>query len=1193
MEPAKSQHIDEVFKLIKAFGKNTLGLELKLDGTEDDLEKIANELNILDKNISITRLDRDKHEDNNNFENDFVFKLLDAAPDGIVAINETGSIVLFNKQAEILFGYKRDEIIGEGLEILIPKQFRQPHKEHVAGYFKNPASRSMGGTNRELFGKRKNGEEFFVDISLSFLQTETGSIAICTIKDITEKNRLINEIARSEAKLKEITTAIPGIVYQYKYSSDGKMEFSFISEGSQSIWGMDIEDAYRDGSLPFNRIHPDDLPKTMAVIAESNVKGTDFIHSFRIVMDDGSIKWMQASGCPKKMEDGSILRSGCILDITQSKNAEKLLEDSEAFNLSLLASLTSEIAVIDDKGTVIATNKAWDDFSINNKGITLPLAKKGTNFFDLCKNASLNGDAIAGEALQSMQAVLNKEKQLIEFQYTCIENGTKKWFLLRIMTFRGNVTKIVLAHSNITEIKLAEQQVKESNDKYKTILETTDEMMNTVSSEGKIMWANNAWKKNLLYNDQDIIELRIIDVLSKETKERFEERFQLLKSGETLRNISSVMITKNGDLIEVIGTIVPLFQDNKFTGTQSFLRNVTEVYKERAERIKAETRLQRTLDNMVTGCMAIGFDWTYLYVNEAAAAHGLQTPGNILGKTMHEIYPGIENSEVFLKYKRCMEERIYLEFEEPFTFANGVTKWYDFQVEPIEEGIFVMSMDITQSKDAEENIRKNQDLLRESQRIAHLGSWELDLTNYALYWSDEVYRIFEIVPNLFGASYPAFLELVHPEDVDYVNKSYNDSVTNKTLYNIIHRIKFPDGRIKYLHEQAETFYDFAAIPIRTVGTVHDITQMKQAEILLQQNEHKFQQVVENISDGLMVRDVSGRIIFANKRFLELFGLEESDLSIINPGELIAPEHRSEMVDRHYRRFAGEDVPGFFEFLGLRKDGEKRWFETRLTKNTEDGEIVSVQSIVRDVTARKEAEQQLELQNIELKKINSELDRFVYSTSHDLRAPLMSMLGLIELCKDAADASELKQYFEMMENSISRIDETIKEIMDYSRNSRMELNIEQLDIKEIVNNQVKSIMHLSGARNIMFSMSFEEEIPFFSDKLRVTTIINNLVINAVKYQRNEEVQPFVRFSFKSTNEEGVITVEDNGEGISEDKQGKIFEMFYRNSEKSEGSGLGLYICNEIINKIGGIIKVKSEFGKGSTFTVHIPNRKPGN
>jgi PAS domain S-box-containing protein len=883
------------------------------------------------------------------------------------------------------------------------------------------------------------------------------------------------------------------------------------------------------------------------------------------------------------------VRTGFAMDVTASKATEEQLDESEAFNYSLLASITSQVAVADEKGVITSSNKSWDDFG---EEMTLPRIKKGSSIFVWCKKAAAKGDRTAVDALELMKSVLNGDRlKMAELPYSFVQDGLKSWYIFRVRKFQGARPKLLLSHHNITEVRKAELQAKESNVKYKTILETTDEMIFTVDPEGRIMWANSAWKKNLRYSDIELTDINIGILLSAESNAAFDRSQSTLAEGKTVLNISVTFKAKNGSFFEVVGALVPFITEGRYTGCQGFFRNVTEIKRERAERIKAETRLQRTLDNMLMGCVAIRFDWIYIYVNDAAASQLSATSSEMLHQKVQIIYAGVNGGSTLAKFEQAMAERTHLDFEELYLFPGGVARWFRFQIDPIEDGIFVMSMDITKTKEAEENNRKNQELLKESQRIAHLGSWDLDLKNNVLFWSEEVHRIFETDEQLFNASYEGFLALVHPEDRNFVDESFRDSVANRKQYDIVHRLLFSDGRIKYLHEQAEVFYDASGAAERAVGTVMDITRRKEAEILLLKNEHRYHQVVENISDGLIVRDLAGRIVFSNRQFLALLGIDEDDLYQMNFDDIVAPAYRNQLHEGFDALRTGGVAPDLYEVEGMRKDGTRRWFELRTTSVVENDKITGTQTIIRDITRKKRSDQKLEAQNKELKKINSELDRFVYSTSHDLRAPLLSLLGLIDLSKNAEDRDEVREYLEMMKYSIERLDGTIREILTISQNSRVKLNFEQIDVKTIVNNLIGSIVQVNPDLNIVFEVSCDEQVPFFSDKHRVTTIVQNLMVNAVKYRREEELHPYVKVTFVSDEQQGVLSIEDNGEGIAAHNQERVFEMFYRDSEKSVGSGLGLYICKEVILKMGGTIKVASEYGKGSIFTVHLPNCTP--
>jgi signal transduction histidine kinase len=244
------------------------------------------------------------------------------------------------------------------------------------------------------------------------------------------------------------------------------------------------------------------------------------------------------------------------------------------------------------------------------------------------------------------------------------------------------------------------------------------------------------------------------------------------------------------------------------------------------------------------------------------------------------------------------------------------------------------------------------------------------------------------------------------------------------------------------------------------------------------------------------------------------------------------------------------------------------------------------------TRRRQAEATLRRQNEELTKINKELDSFVYSVSHNLRAPLMSVLGLVQLAKMDDDNHQrlFHEYFNRIEHSIHKLDETLKEILDYSRNARSEVCIERVDMRGLIEETFDRMRYLSGSEGMEKEILVEEDVPLFSDAHRLIVIFNNLVSNAIKYRAVTKDRQFIRINVRVTRTDAFIVFEDNGIGISSDFLPKIFDMFFRATSKSEGAGLGLYIVKEAVDKLAGSIQVRSNFGDGTIFEIRLPNKQ---
>ncbi|MEK6782975.1 MAG: HAMP domain-containing sensor histidine kinase [Bacteroidota bacterium] len=237
------------------------------------------------------------------------------------------------------------------------------------------------------------------------------------------------------------------------------------------------------------------------------------------------------------------------------------------------------------------------------------------------------------------------------------------------------------------------------------------------------------------------------------------------------------------------------------------------------------------------------------------------------------------------------------------------------------------------------------------------------------------------------------------------------------------------------------------------------------------------------------------------------------------------------------------------------------------------------------------EEELLKNNELLTKANKELDRFVYSASHDLRSPLSSMLGLIEIAKRSDSLEEINTCLSLMADRIKVQDSFIKDIVEYARNSRVSISSEKIQVNAFIKEIVNQLKYNEGAQEIDFQIQIDDNSYINGDRSRLTSILFNLISNAIKYHDKTKPSQFIRISLVTSEYKAELSVEDNGIGIPTDLQGKIFDMFFRASEISKGSGLGLFIVKETIERMGGSISLRSHFGKGTCFTISLPNSVP--
>jgi PAS domain S-box-containing protein len=368
--------------------------------------------------------------------------------------------------------------------------------------------------------------------------------------------------------------------------------------------------------------------------------------------------------------------------------------------------------------------------------------------------------------------------------------------------------------------------------------------------------------------------------------------------------------------------------------------------------------------------------------------------------------------------------------------------------------------------------------------------------------------------------------------------------------------------------------------------VRDISERKRAE-----EENKLLALVANTTTNMVViADGQGKIEWVNPAFTRITGYTLDEVVGREPGSFLTGPG----TDRAISRFMGERIragQGFkdVEILNYHKEGAPYWISIELQPiHDKAGKVIRFIAIESDITERKATQQALLDRHEELVRINTELDRFVYSASHDLRAPIASLLGLIEVARLERNMDNILQLLEMQKRSLLRLDRFIKDIVDHSRNTRLDIESESVNFQAIIHSTFEQLHFMDHFNQVKKIVAVKQEKEFYSSPTRLNIIFNNLISNAIKYADIRKDDPYLKIDVEAADAQVTISISDNGEGIPAESVDKIFDMFFRASSRGIGSGLGLYIVKEAIRKLGGTIEVHSEYGVGTEFTVILPN-----
>lgn len=420
------------------------------------------------------------------------------------------------------------------------------------------------------------------------------------------------------------------------------------------------------------------------------------------------------------------------------------------------------------------------------------------------------------------------------------------------------------------------------------------------------------------------------------------------------------------------------------------------------------------------------------------------------------------------------------------------------------------------------------------------------------------------------------LDFVHPESRKSVLERINKVLSGHSVTVAEERFVCLDGEVIHVETTALPF-SYKGMPAVQV-IVRDITQEKRAREEVKINETFFSQLFNNIPLAVVMLDATGQVELVNQGFSRIFGYELNELKGKNLNEFIVPqEYQSEGIDINNLVTSNKIIT--IEAVRRNRNGGLVNVLLYGMPVRMEGQIIGIYGVYVDITELKRMDEELKIRN-------AELDNFVYKVSHDLRAPLSSILGLVNLSKIPGNTDSPYDYLRLIGEKVNRLDYFISDVLSHSKNLKMEVSVERVDLKRILLRTLEDLNYLEGASEVQFDVDVQEA-QILSDPWRISEIFRNLVSNAIKYRQLNGIKSVVSISIKIKDANACIIFKDNGIGIASENVAKIFEMFYRATEQSDGSGIGLYIVKNAVEKLNGRISVDSIAGRGTTFTIDLP------
>lgn len=462
----------------------------------------------------------------------------------------------------------------------------------------------------------------------------------------------------------------------------------------------------------------------------------------------------------------------------------------------------------------------------------------------------------------------------------------------------------------------------------------------------------------------------------------------------------------------------------------------------------------------------------------------------------------------------------------------------------------------------------------------------------AIWWSDPEDMDFKYLSpeaeKIFGytveeAIQPGFRnKLLHPDDRDWVMEYCSLATREGHPHQLEYRIITKEGKIRTVRDIVRLTYKQGK-PKARIGVITDISiHMLTMEELQASNERFFRAFHNFPIPATISRVKDSRLIDVNKNFLLASGFERNEILGKTAFELKGWTSLSER-DEILKMLKNNQRVDKYPIVMIDAFGRSRNLLISAELFESNGETCLL-LMFYDITEQIKAEDRLQA-------INRELEIFMYKSSHNLKGPVASVKGLVHLLKEGGDESNKIEYLDLMERSVLGLENTLEELMDIARVKQGKLKIESVDLKQTLEDIGLKLQFMKEWAGIHYTFTVEQQHSFYTDANLLYSILQNLIENAVKY-KHEKNNPKVEVEAEVGLRQTKISVKDNGIGIFPEQQERIFEMFYRASEIGSGTGLGLYIVRNAVQKLGGSISVESRPLEGSCFRISLPNLLPG-